>query len=152
MENVRELITVAKKYDADGPAGLARFLEEVALLQDTDRTKEGEEALTLMTLHAAKGLEFPVVFICGMEEGLMPHSRTVLSPSEMEEERRLCYVGVTRARERLYFTLARWRTIWGMRQANIPSRFLGEIPEHLLVWQKPDDEGRFSEEVIDYDE
>jgi len=149
IENVRELLTVAKKYDADGPAGLGKFLEEVALLQDTDRLKEGERAVTLMTMHAAKGLEFPVVIIAGMEEGLFPHNRTIGDPHEMEEERRLCYVAITRARERLYITTARWRSIFGQRMANIPSRFIGEIPEALLSWKRLDigDE----EEDIDYD-
>jgi DNA helicase-2/ATP-dependent DNA helicase PcrA len=149
IENVRELLTVAAKYDADGPAGLARFLEEVALLQDADRTKEGERAVTLMTMHAAKGLEFPVVFIAGMEEGLFPHSRTIFAPHELEEERRLCYVGLTRAKERLFITLAKWRNIFGSRQANIPSRFLGEIPEGLLHWERLDD--TWPERQIDYD-
>ena len=136
IENVRELLTVAKKYDAAGPAGLGQLLEEVALLQDTDSIALGDRAVTLMTMHAAKGLEFPVVFIAGMEEGLFPHSRTVYSPHELEEERRLCYVAVTRAKERLFVSLAKWRTIYGSRHANIPSRFLDEIPARLLSWQK----------------
>ena len=149
IENVRELLTVAKKYDADGAAGLGKFLEEVALLQDTDRLKEGERAVTLMTMHAAKGLEFPVVIIAGMEEGLFPHNRAIGDPHEMEEERRLCYVAITRARERLYLTTARWRSIFGQRMANIPSRFIGEMPEALLSWKRLalGDE----EEEIDYD-
>lgn len=152
IENVHELLTVAKKYDAAGPAGLAQFLEEVALVQDVDQLKEGERAVTLMTMHAAKGLEFPVVFITGMEEGLFPHSRTVYAPHELEEERRLCYVAVTRAKERLFITLAKWRNIFGSRTANIPSRFLSEIPEHLLLWQKLEPERWEREESIDYDE
>lgn len=136
MENVRELLTVAAKYDDEGPKGLARFLEEVALLQDTDRLVEGEAAVTLMTMHAAKGLEFPIVVIVGMEEGLFPHSRAVWDPHEMEEERRLCYVAITRAKERLYVTLARSRIIFGTRQTNIASRFLDEMPTHLVAWQR----------------
>jgi DNA helicase-2/ATP-dependent DNA helicase PcrA len=152
LENVRELLTVAAKYDKAGPGGLPQFLEEVALLQDTDRLKEGERAVTLMTVHAAKGLEFPVVFIAGMEEGLFPHSRTMFAPHELEEERRLCYVAVTRAKERLFITLAKWRSIFGSRQANIPSRFLGEMPEGLLAWQKLDLEaGTDWTDRIDYD-
>lgn len=151
LENVHELLTVATKYDTEGPDGLSKFLEEVALLQDTDRLREGERAVTLMTMHAAKGLEFPVVFIAGMEEGLFPHSRTIFAPHELEEERRLCYVAVTRAKERLYITLAKWRAIYGSRQANIPSRFLSEIPEGLLEWTRLDQEDWYdSSERIDY--
>jgi DNA helicase-2/ATP-dependent DNA helicase PcrA len=150
IENVRELLTVAKKYDGAGPAGLGQFLEEVALLQDTDQLKEGEKAITLMTIHAAKGLEFPVVFIAGMEEGLFPHSRTVYAPHELEEERRLCYVAITRAKERLFISLAKWRNIFGSRQANIPSRFLGEIPDHLLSWNRLDMGD--TELSVDYDD
>lgn len=153
IENVRELLTVAKKYDSAGPQGLGQFLEEVALLQDTDQLAVGDTAVTLMTMHAAKGLEFPVVFICGMEEGLFPHSRTVYAPHELEEERRLCYVALTRAKERLYISLAKWRNIFGSRHANIPSRFLDEIPDHLLSWQKLEPDGTYErDERIDYDE
>jgi len=153
IENVRELFTVAKKYDAAGPAGLGQFLEEVALLQDADRVKEGERAITLMTMHAAKGLEFPIVFIAGMEEGLFPHSRTMFSPHELEEERRLCYVAITRAKQRLYITLAKWRNIFGSRQANIPSRFLNELPEQLVQWHRVDLDTWYDREEreIDYD-
>lgn len=151
IENVRELLTVAKKYDADGPAGLQRFLEEVSLLQDADRLRAGERAVTLMTMHAAKGLEFPVVFIAGMEEGLFPHSRAVFEPHELEEERRLCYVAMTRAKEQLHITVAKWRNIYGSRQANIPSRFLSEIPERLLSWKKFDMDDWPDTTAIDYD-
>lgn len=151
VENVRELLTVAAKYDADGPAGLPKFLEEVALLQDTDRLREGERAVTLMTMHAAKGLEFPVVIIAGMEEGLFPHSRTIGEPHELEEERRLCYVALTRARERLFLTTARWRSIFGTRMMNVPSRFIGEMPEQLLAWKHLDLAGQDDEDDIDYD-
>ncbi len=153
IENVRELLTVAKKYDSIGPAGLGQFLEEVALLQDTDQLAVGDQAVTLMTIHAAKGLEFPIVFICGMEEGLFPHSRTIWAPHELEEERRLCYVAITRAKERLFVSLAKWRNIYGSRQANIPSRFLSEVPDHLLSWQRFEPEGWLDrEERIDYDD
>jgi len=151
IENVRELLTVSAKYGDAGQNALAQFLEEVALLQDTDRLRAGERAVTLMTVHAAKGLEFPAVFICGMEEGLFPHSRTTFSPAEMEEERRLCYVALTRAKERLTITLARWRNIFGTRQTNIPSRFLGEIPEHLLVWHRADADRWYEEDSVAYD-
>lgn len=148
IENVHELLTVAKKYDSAGPAGLGQFLEEVALLQDTDQLAVGDQAVTLMTMHAAKGLEFPIVFICGMEEGLFPHSRTIWAPHELEEERRLCYVAITRAKERLFVSLAKWRNIYGSRQANIPSRFLSEVPDHLLSWQRLEPE--YQEDVIEY--
>ncbi|MCC6934487.1 MAG: UvrD-helicase domain-containing protein [Candidatus Yanofskybacteria bacterium] len=152
VENVRELLTVAAKYDSEGSAGMRTFLEEVALLQDTDQLAAEDAAVTLMTMHAAKGLEFPVVYVCGMEEGLFPHSRTVWAPHELEEERRLCYVAITRAKERLFISLAKWRNIFGSRQANIPSRFLSEIPAHLLSWQRiePDDRSA-DDERIDYD-
>jgi DNA helicase-2/ATP-dependent DNA helicase PcrA len=152
IENVRELLTVAKKYDAAGPLGLGQFLEEVTLLQETDKIKAGERAVTLMTMHAAKGLEFPIVFIAGMEEGLFPHSRTLFAPDELEEERRLCYVAITRAKEQLRISMAKWRTIYGSRQANIPSRFLGEMPAHLLSWQKLDMEGEIEQAEVDYDD
>ncbi len=161
MGNVRELLTVAKKFDREGPAGLAQFLEEVALLQDADRKITGDDVVTLMTMHAAKGLEFPAVFICGMEEGLFPHSKTTLSRDELEEERRLCYVALTRAKERLTITLADRRHLFGARYANIPSRFLGEIPDHLLAWQRQEPDltaarqarrGREDWYDIDYDE
>lgn len=153
VENVRELLTVAKKYDNAGQAGLGQFLEEVALLQDTDQLAEKDDAITLMTMHAAKGLEFPTVFICGMEEGLFPHSRTVWAPHELEEERRLCYVAITRAKEHLFMSLAKCRNIFGSRQANIPSRFLSEIPDRLLAWQKiAPDYWNERDDSIDYDD
>ncbi|MCC6405017.1 MAG: UvrD-helicase domain-containing protein [Candidatus Yanofskybacteria bacterium] len=152
IENIRELLTVAKKYDSGESSGMGKFLEEVALLQDADQLTTGDTAVTLMTMHAAKGLEFPVVFVCGMEEGLFPHSRTVWAPHELEEERRLCYVAITRAKERLFMSLAKWRNIYGSRQANIPSRFIAEIPDHLLSWQRIDmDAGIGDDEHIDYD-
>lgn len=124
QENVRELVSDAKER---GDIDLASYLEEVALISDLDSVKAGDEAVTLMTLHAAKGLEFPVVFIIGMEESLFPHSRALYEPSEMEEERRLCYVGMTRAREELYLSSASSRLIFGTRQFNPPSRFLSDI-------------------------
>ncbi len=123
-ENVEELKSVAT-----GLAELSTFLEQVALVSDTDNLTEDNGAVTLMTLHAAKGLEFPVVFLVGMEEGIFPHSRSLMEMKEMEEERRLCYVGMTRARERLYMTWVRMRLLYGGLQANPPSRFLDEIPE-----------------------
>lgn len=127
FENIKELITVAQ----DIPT-LEEFLERVALVQETDNLSGNDDAITLMTLHNAKGLEFPVVFIAGMEEGIFPHSRSLMDQNELEEERRLCYVGMTRAMERLYLLYARTRRLWGGIQANMPSRFIDDIPEELV--------------------
>jgi DNA helicase-2/ATP-dependent DNA helicase PcrA len=124
QENVKELLSVAQEYQ---DAGLAGFLEEVALVSDLDGANFDGDAVTLMTLHAAKGLEFPVVFMAGLEESIFPHSRALYDQSEMEEERRLCYVGMTRAREELYMTYASSRLLYGGVQHNPPSRFLSEI-------------------------
>jgi DNA helicase-2/ATP-dependent DNA helicase PcrA len=124
QENVRELMGVAQSYQE---LGLAGFLEEVALISDLDTANFDGNAVTLMTLHAAKGLEFPVVFMTGMEETIFPHSRALYDQSEMEEERRLCYVGMTRAREELYMIYATGRLLYGGMQHNPPSRFLSEI-------------------------
>jgi DNA helicase II / ATP-dependent DNA helicase PcrA len=124
QENVKELITVAKANDE---LGLDGFLEEVALISDLDTADFGNNAVTLMTLHAAKGLEFPVVFMTGLEETIFPHSRALYDQSQMEEERRLCYVGMTRAREELYMLHATARMLYGGFQHNPPSRFLSEI-------------------------
>jgi DNA helicase-2/ATP-dependent DNA helicase PcrA len=122
-ENVKELIGVAGSYQ---DVGLSGFLEEVALISDLDQAEFNNDAVTLMTLHAAKGLEFPVVFMIGMEESVFPHSRALYDQSEMEEERRLCYVGMTRAREELYMTCASARMLYGGIQHNPPSRFLSD--------------------------
>jgi len=100
-----------------------------------DRVKNTENKITLMTTHASKGLEFPVVFIIGLEEGLFPHSRTLFYPDELEEERRLCYVAITRAKEKLILTFTKYRNIFGSTQTNLPSRFLGEIPAHLASFE-----------------
>lgn len=124
QENVRELVSDAKER---GDSDLSSYLEDVALISDLDSVNSDEDAVTLMTLHAAKGLEFPVVFMVGMEESLFPHSRALYDPLEMEEERRLCYVGMTRAREELYLSAASSRLIFGSRQYNPPSRFLIDI-------------------------
>lgn len=142
-ENVEELMTVAEQVQAnfenetkdelDGDRTVLEvFLEQVALVQDADQINQSDGVVTLMTMHAAKGLEFQVVFIVGVEEGLFPHSRALMNPSEMEEERRLCYVGITRAKERLYLLYARERNIYGRFQANEKSRFIEHIGEHLL--------------------
>ncbi|MDB5181575.1 MAG: pcrA [Candidatus Saccharibacteria bacterium] len=124
QENVRELLSVTQEYQE---MGLDSFLEEVSLVSDLDSADMSSDAVTLMTLHAAKGLEFPVVFMPGMEETLFPHSRALYDQNEMEEERRLCYVGMTRAREELYLSCATSRMLYGGVQHNPPSRFLSEI-------------------------
>jgi DNA helicase-2/ATP-dependent DNA helicase PcrA len=124
QENVKELLSVAQEYQEEGLAG---FLEEVALVSDLDGADFAGDAVTLMTLHAAKGLEFSVVFMTGLEESIFPHSRALYDQSEMEEERRLCYVGMTRARQELYMTYASSRMLYGGVQHNPPSRFLSEI-------------------------
>jgi DNA helicase-2/ATP-dependent DNA helicase PcrA len=129
QENVKELLSVAQEYS---DVGLDGFLEEVALVSDLDGADFSGEAVTLMTLHAAKGLEFPVVFMIGMEETIFPHSRALYDQSEMEEERRLCYVGMTRARQELYLTCATGRMLYGGVQHNPPSRFLSEIDANFV--------------------
>ncbi|MEA2497776.1 MAG: ATP-dependent helicase UvrD/PcrA, partial [Actinomycetota bacterium] len=140
QENLKEFMGVATEYEevAEEP-GLSGFLERIALITDTDSIDKSDAAVTLMTLHTAKGLEYPVVFIVGMEEGVFPHIRSLGDPEAEEEERRLCYVGVTRARERLYLLNAWSRTLWGSPNYNPPSRFLKEIPENLirLVGDRP---------------
>ena len=127
LENVEELIGAAHQAES-----LAQFLEEVSLVADSDEVDGDASRVTLMTLHTAKGLEYPVVFIVGMEDGVFPHLRSLAEPDEMEEERRLAYVGITRARERLYLSNAWCRSLWGQTQYNPPSRFLQEIPEALM--------------------
>jgi DNA helicase-2/ATP-dependent DNA helicase PcrA len=124
IENVRELLTVAAEYQ---DMGLAGFLEEVALVSDLDRADFNSSAVTLMTIHAAKGLEFPAVFMTGLEEGIFPHSRALYNANELEEERRLMYVGMTRAKQELYLMHASSRMLYGGRLANPPSRFLADI-------------------------
>jgi DNA helicase-2/ATP-dependent DNA helicase PcrA len=133
LENVRELVNAADEFDrqADEP-NLQTFLEHTALLSDQDQLDHANGATVLMTLHASKGLEFPVVFIVGMEDGLFPHNRAVHDPAEMEEERRLCYVGMTRAQTHLFLTGTIRRRIYGTEQFNPPSRFLADIPPTCL--------------------
>jgi DNA helicase II / ATP-dependent DNA helicase PcrA len=140
VENLGELLAVAREYEAeaDDPS-LAEFLERVALVADADEIPDADEAggvVTLMTLHTAKGLEFPVVFLTGLEDGVFPHARSLADPDELEEERRLAYVGVTRARERLYVSRAIVRFAWGAPQHNPASRFLAEIPDRLTDWRR----------------
>jgi DNA helicase II / ATP-dependent DNA helicase PcrA len=133
IENIQELAGAAMEAAARDPeGGLAEFLEQVSLIGEQDEYEEEDSTVTLMTLHIAKGLEFPVVFIVGMEDGVFPHFRSMTDQSELEEERRLAYVGITRAQQRLYLTHAWSRTLFGQTSYNPPSRFLGEIPEHLV--------------------
>ena len=132
-ENIGELLSVAKDFQDTNPSGTVEdFLEQVALVNDVDSFEQEESKVTLMTLHAAKGLEFPIVFLCGLEEGLFPHSRTLINPEEIEEERRLAYVGITRAEKELYISNATTRTVFGRTSSYLPSRFIDEIPEELV--------------------
>ena len=133
VENLKEFISVARDFEMSGETpDLENFLNHIALISDIDAADMAEDRVTLMTLHAAKGLEFPIVFLAGMEEGLFPHARTLMAPDELEEERRTCYVGITRAQRKLYLSYARQRMIFGRTTVYPPSRFLGEIPEAYL--------------------
>src|SRR5204863_9968088 len=151
IENLAELTAVAHEFvvnaatvesvpDPDeplAPGSLAAFLERVALVADADSIPdEGDGVVTLMTLHTAKGLEFPVVFLTGLEDGVFPHMRSLGDKDELAEERRLAYVGVTRARERLYVSRATTRSAWGAPSYNPASRFLEEIPVQLMSWRR----------------
>ena len=132
-ENVEELINLAARYhDLPPPQGLEKFVEDIALMSDQDEIADARSAVRMMTIHAAKGLEFRAVFIVGLEDGIFPHSRSLFNPGELEEERRLCYVALTRAKEKVILTYALSRMHFGSLQVNAPSRFLREIPEHLL--------------------
>ena len=140
-ENLAEMLSAASAFDAEhGSGGLGEFLERIALVSDADRIDDGSGRVTLMTLHTSKGLEYPVVFIAGMEEGLFPHSRSQDDGAEIEEERRLCYVGMTRARRVLYLTNTLSRELYGMRQESRPSRFLAEIAQDLIRRIAPEPE------------
>ena len=140
VENLAELVAVAREYEQiDAEATLAGFLERVALVADSDEIPDADDSggvVTLMTLHTAKGLEFPVVFLTGLEDGVFPHLRSLGDPKELEEERRLAYVGITRAQQRLYISRAVMRSSWGAPSYNPPSRFLEELPEELLDWRR----------------
>ncbi len=138
IDNLTELVSVAREYEQANPAGsLAGFLEQVSLVADADSVPDADTGVvTLMTLHTAKGLEFPVVFLAGMEDGVFPHLRTLADEQELEEERRLAYVGITRARQRLYLSRAITRSAWGQPAYNPPSRFLDELPAELLSWER----------------
>lgn len=139
VDNLMELLSVAEDFAKGGEENtLENFLANVALVSDIDDAELGEDAVTLMTLHSAKGLEFPVVFLAGMEEGIFPHARTLMDEEEIEEERRLCYVGITRAEKYLFMSNARMRTIYGHTVSYPPSRFLQEVPRGLLhIYKRP---------------
>lgn len=156
LENLREFLSVTAEYDEKAldqdensaesedeeeyfVPGIAGFLEQVSLVASIDSLDPAEEAIALMTIHSAKGLEFPVVFLVGMEEGIFPSSRSMMEPTLLSEERRLCYVAITRARERLYLTYAEQRMLYGRTQYNRPSEFMEEIPPQLLVDRDPID-------------
>lgn len=133
LQNAHELISVAGKYNRLPPGeSLSIFLEEISLIADIDKLDEQENAVTLMTVHSAKGLEFPTVFLVGLEEGIFPHSRSLMERDELEEERRLMYVALTRAKNKLYLMHAQNRMLYGESQSNAPSQFIRDIPEHLL--------------------
>lgn len=152
-ENIQELFTAAAKFDKlPCEEGLRIFLEEVALVADTDELEPTNNVVNLMTLHSSKGLEFNNVFIAGMEEGILPHSRIAVNnnPEDLEEERRLCYVGMTRAKERLFLIFTQTRNIYGNTALTRPSRFLRDIPEHLVEFEETS--GEFGERVINLDE
>jgi DNA helicase-2/ATP-dependent DNA helicase PcrA len=153
IENLEALVNGAAEYDASGgeDVSLAGYLQQVALLADADSRVDDEGLVTLMTLHNAKGLEYPIVFIIGVEDGVFPHSRA-LEEGDVEEERRLCYVGITRAQRDLYLTYARQRTVFGARTYAIPSRFLAEIPAELTdrEEQRPHGLGGFRERLTSW--
>ena len=140
IENLQELVAVAREFEETNPEGtVAEFLERVALVADADQIPDADGSggvVTLMTLHTAKGLEFPVVFLTGLEDGVFPHMRSLGDPKELEEERRLAYVGITRARQRLYLSRATVRSSWGAPSWNPPSRFLDEVPDDLVDWRR----------------
>ena len=152
--NVQELLSVTSVYDhLDPPHGTDAFLENAALLSDADLVDTSADAVHIMTIHAAKGLEFDNVFVSGLEEGIFPHALSMHDPTQMEEERRLCYVALTRARTRLYLSTAQTRTIYGETQWNEPSRFLKDIPEHLVTLHQPHVTNYldFDEHTVKYD-
>lgn len=148
LENLNELISVASEFEEANPEGtLVEFLEQVSLVADADQIPEadgGQGVVTLMTLHTAKGLEFPVVFLTAMEDGVFPHIRSLGEPKELEEERRLAYVGITRAQKRLYLTRAAVRSSWGSPSFNPASRFVNEVPVQLLDWRTPPEKSAWS--------
>ena len=133
VNNIKELSSMFIKYEEESEdANLSEFLEDVALISDIDSYNEDEDAVVLMTLHSAKGLEFPVVFIPGMEEGIFPGNQSMFSEEDLEEERRLAYVGITRAKKKLYLISSQQRMLYGQTSRNMPSRFLREIPSSVI--------------------
>jgi DNA helicase-2/ATP-dependent DNA helicase PcrA len=140
VDNLNELISVAAEFEAATPGGtVTDFLEQVSLVADADQipvTGDDAGVVTMMTLHTAKGLEFPVVFLTGLEDGVFPHLRALGDPQELEEERRLAYVGITRAQQRLFLSRATVRTSWGQPAYNPPSRFLDELPADTVHWSR----------------
>ncbi len=151
-ENVQELVSLAAHFDELGQeGGITKLLEEIALVSFEDRGNPGERAqgkTTLMTMHAAKGLEFPVVFITGMEEGIFPHAKSFADPASLEEERRLCYVAITRAKEKLYLSRASRRMLFGEIQSNIPSRFLKEIPGECVEVKELNEDDDYEDDAF----
>jgi len=139
IDNLMELMSVGQEFaKTEEENNLENFLGHVALVSDIDDAELGEDAITLMTLHSSKGLEFPIVFLAGMEEGIFPHARTLMNEEEVEEERRLCYVGITRAEKQLFLSNAKMRTIYGHTVSYPPSRFLQEVPRNLVtVFKRP---------------
>jgi DNA helicase-2/ATP-dependent DNA helicase PcrA len=142
VENLAEFESVAQEFATENPEGtMIDFLERISLVADADQIPDADGGVvTLMTLHTAKGLEFPVVFLTGMEDGVFPHMRSLGDPKELEEERRLAYVGITRARQRLYLTRSMVRSAWGSPAFNPPSRFLDEIPDEVMQWEREEPE------------
>jgi DNA helicase-2/ATP-dependent DNA helicase PcrA len=140
LENLQELVNAARGYEADPDSDMdpmSEFLSHAALEAGEGQADAWEDCVQLMTLHSAKGLEFPVVFLCGMEEGLFPHQRSTQEPGRLEEERRLCYVGITRAREQVVLTCAERRRLYGSETYSLPSRFIDEIPKELIDEIRP---------------
>jgi DNA helicase-2/ATP-dependent DNA helicase PcrA len=136
ISNVKELYNAVSQFQDENRGNdisLQAFLQSAALSSDLDSLSESRDAVSLMTLHASKGLEFPIVFLVGLEQGLFPGYRSLQDPKALEEERRLCYVGITRTQERLYLSHARERRLYGSREPALPSQFLGELPQHLLT-------------------
>ena len=143
IENLKEFIGVAQDFEKETQeSSVEEFLAQVALVADVDSANFNEDKVTLMTFHSAKGLEFPIVFMAGMEEGIFPHARTLMDDNELEEERRACYVGITRAEEKLYLTYADERSLYGRETSNPPSRFLEEIPANLIENEETDDKSK----------
>lgn len=163
IENIEEFFSVVEDFEENTPVETAQaleaFLESISLITDLDTMQEGTNVLTLMSLHTAKGLEFPIVYMVGLEEGIFPNVNSYSDdPDDLEEERRLCYVGITRAKDKLHMSYARERRLYGTRQSNLSSRFLNEIPSHLLAYSlhsqledEPDPPG-FQEPEIDFDD